>query len=664
MVFKYNDILGEIVKRYPNGLVDINYAGTIETMPESLNEIKNEKVKFAEYGMQTDYDILYEVRYYSPKIKDDVTFYRTNNLDEAKALLSQIKMNGVKNPHIQQSLKNGGKTMAEQGIKTGEFKIGFRPDFMKKVLLGREIKIKLANGESRKGQFAIVELDDILASHNEKTYQNTKGYPTDKNGENVNDRNYKDDKSAQQKIVEFARELEPDRLITTSRTASGTPVITTDGIVISGNNRTMSIKLAQSDYPEKYLEYLEFLGEEITSFGFDKINFVKLVNNEGAKYGNSAVVWNDEEKSMSFTNPVLVRIDYDVPEYSTMELAKWNKDTKKSEKPIDKAIKLGKILQSSENCVTLISNVVGQYETFTELYSNYGDQKRLKDILIDCNILTTQEIPAYFYDRGFTEQGKELIENLLAGMVLSKDALIASNEGGARAFRQTIITSLPVLTANVGLGEEFTLIPEINEAILFQSTMSSQKMSFEDKIKQENIFGEKPSEKGVIMNRLFASGRNKFKGALESYNASVIDNKNANLFGEPPTKNEIFETHITNKLDPADRKLIEQSYDSGSVKTIKQVEKEMIQPNETEQIDIKPIKTEKVKIGFKASSGTSEGGTNYLYSLDPNNVTFYLNKPVEIDGLGRSEGYRGLLKDSKYNGEYSDDNFIVLNSIG
>jgi predicted kinase len=610
MVFKYNDILGEIVKRYPNGLVDINYAGTIETMPESLNEIKNEKIKFAEYGMQTDYDIFYEVRYYSPKVKDDITFYRTNNLDEAKALLSQIKMNGVKNPHIQQSLKNGGITMAEQGIKTGEFRIGYRPDFMKgNVSLGKEISIKVPNGESRKGQFAIVELNDVLASHNERTYNTTIGYPLDKNGENVNDRNYKDDINAQQKIVEFARELSPDRLVSTSRTQSGTPIITTDGVVISGNNRTMSIKLASMDFPDKYKEYKDFLNEEITSFGFESSTI----------HQDEFFVRDKNNVTKKFDKPVLVRIDYDVTEYSTMELAKWNKDTKKAERPIDKAIKLGKILQTSENCTIQISNIVGQYETFTELYSNYGDQKRLKDVLIECNILTTQEIPAYFYDRGFTEQGKELIENLLAGMVLSKDALIASNEGGARTFRQTIITSLPVLTANIGLGDEFTLIPEINEAILYQSTMSSQKMSFEDKIKQENIFGEKPSEKGVIMNRLFASGRNKFKGALESYNASVIDNKNANLFGEPPTKDEIFETHITNKIDPADRKLIEQSYDSGSVKTIKQVEKEMIQPGQTEQSEILK-KIELVKNNGKPLSEFKVG--DRVFWADDSNPNF------------------------------------------
>ena len=63
-------------------------------------------------------------------------------------------------------------------------------------------------------------------------------------------------------LIEFAQNLEPERLITTSRTPSGSPIITIDGIVVSGNNRTMSLKLAAKNYPEKYKAYYDFLDEE------------------------------------------------------------------------------------------------------------------------------------------------------------------------------------------------------------------------------------------------------------------------------------------------------------------------------------------------------------------------------------------------------------------
>ncbi len=124
-----------------------------------------------------------------------------------------------------------------------------KEEFLKTpIVYGKKIELKIPTGEAHAGQFAIVELSNILASHNEKTYQNTDAYPLDANGENINDRNYTNDLNAQGKIREFAENLEPDRLIVTSRTPAGTPIITVDGIVVSGNNRTMSLKLAVTDY--------------------------------------------------------------------------------------------------------------------------------------------------------------------------------------------------------------------------------------------------------------------------------------------------------------------------------------------------------------------------------------------------------------------------------
>ena len=136
------------------------------------------------------------------------------------------------------------------------------------ALLGRKIKLKIPTGEIRDGQFAIVELDEIKASHNEKTFQNTEGYPLDANGENINDRNYQADVNAQNKVREFAMDLQPDRLITTGVTPSGTPIINVDGIVVSGNNRTMSLKLTLSEYPEKYEDYKNYLRMECEALVF------------------------------------------------------------------------------------------------------------------------------------------------------------------------------------------------------------------------------------------------------------------------------------------------------------------------------------------------------------------------------------------------------------
>lgn len=479
--------------------------------------------------------------------------------------------------------------------------VGFRKDqFLKgPILYGKKIELKIPTGEQHAGQFVIVDLDNILASHNEKSYQSTIGYPLDANGENVNDRNYTNDLNAQAKIVEFAQNLEPDRLIITSRTPAGTPIISIDGIVVSGNNRTMSLKLAVEQYPEKYQEYLEFLRDEVQSFGFEQSIGTRLLMGdkiplEGSSFHNPL--------HAQFKHPVLVRIDYDFPAYNALELSKFNKDTKKAERPIDKAIKLGKILDSSESCTRIISNIVSKYETFSEFYSNHADQKLMKETLVNCNILTSQETPTYFQENSFTEGGKELIENLLAGLILSKDALIASNEGGARTFRQTLITSLPVLTANLALGPE-SLNKYINEAVLMQAAMANSKLGFADFISQTNIFDSGYEEKSKFMNRLLASGRNKFKSSIEAYNDSVMQNQGESLFGEKPSMEEIFQVQIINKLDPDVVSLIKNNQ-SNSVTDQKLMEAQNI--------------NEPIQVAGKVSQNPFING-NY-FKENPNNI--------------------------------------------
>jgi len=135
------------------------------------------------------------------------------------------------------------------------------------LVLGKEININMPDGTKHKGRFAIVDADTIIASHNENTFNSSKGYPLNEDGTNINDRNYLDDVNAQKLVGDYARNLEPERMITTSRTPSGTPIITKDGFVVSGNNRTMSIKKAIREYPEKFNAYKEFLEEEIAAFG-------------------------------------------------------------------------------------------------------------------------------------------------------------------------------------------------------------------------------------------------------------------------------------------------------------------------------------------------------------------------------------------------------------
>jgi predicted ABC-type ATPase len=523
-------------------------------------------------------------------------------VDDRVALATEMIDNKEGIPDIK---AEGGAVGTVSNYPTGYRAADFA--LLSSVLKGKKRPIKMPNGEVHEAQFAIVDLDAILASHNEKTYGSTENYPLDASGDNVNDRNYTGDPNAQSKIIEFAQGLEEDRLIVLGSTPSGTPIITPDGIVVSGNNRTMSLKLAASDYPARYQAYVDFLIQDLGVFGFKKIKIV-----EGGEKGLNVryMLENDEGDKKTFLQPVLVRIDYAFPDYNALELSKYNKDTKKAERPIDRAIKLGKILEASERCTNIISGVVGEYETFSDFYSNTNDIKKVKDALLECDILNTQDTPAFFTATGFTDQGKELIENLLAGLVLTKAALAATNDGKARIYRQTIITSLPVLTANKALPE-LSLNEGINEALLLENELRVSKATFKDFISQINIEGKTFSSEAMYLNRLFASGRNNFKKSIEAYNASVLENQGDSLFGEKPTQSEIFTAHIENKVAKEDKKAIEQvkGFSKPSQGTFKILE----EPAEPIPLEDKPKVTPK-----KMTSNPFIDG-NY-YKDNPDNV--------------------------------------------
>jgi hypothetical protein len=93
------------------------------------------------------------------------------------------------------------------------------------------------------------------------------------------------------------------------------PIISKDGIVVSGNGRTMSIKRAQKQYSEKYNEYKEALIKKAIKFGIDP------------------------NKIAGMKNPILVKIDNSVTEYTPKAFDDYNKPSQKGEAPIDKAIK-------------------------------------------------------------------------------------------------------------------------------------------------------------------------------------------------------------------------------------------------------------------------------------------------------------------------------------
>ncbi|MBQ2006740.1 MAG: hypothetical protein II205_04160, partial [Bacteroidales bacterium] len=175
---------------------------------------------------------------------------------------------------------------------------------------GFEDEIVLPNGESVRGRYVLVEADAPTASHDPSNgFAMSAGFPVDESGKTVNDRDYERDSAAQQAVVERAAAYD--------QRALQTPVIvSSEGIVVSGNDRTMSGQLAaRNNTDAKYVDYLA---------------------SHSQKYGIPA------EEVGKFQHPRVVFELAESVDYTAAEFAKYNAEEKKSQSKTEKAVKAGK----------------------------------------------------------------------------------------------------------------------------------------------------------------------------------------------------------------------------------------------------------------------------------------------------------------------------------
>lgn len=436
--------------------------------------------------------------------------------------------------------------------------------FLNTFITGRNREILLPNGVHHKGQFVLTDLDDILASHNEENFSNTIGYPLNEQGQNINDRNYRDDISAQNSVIKIAQNLEPLQLIAVNSDANGSPIIDVNGYVVSGNNRVMSLKLAAKKYPEKYEQYKEQLSNDIDLF---KIK---------------------EQELDRIKKPVLVRVDKDLPKVlRTEDLAQFNTASTKGERPVDRAIKLSNILVENTVCNNIIVSIIDGYDTFSDIYSNdaqaRADRKKMVDNLIQCELISELQLPTYFDNGQFTEIGKDFIETILSAIILTPDALKVSNIEGVKRLRQVIISCLPILVTNENL-KEGSLKKYISEAVLIQYKANNF-LDFKDYVYNQSLFPEERYNiKSYYIYFALNEGRNQFKKDLKVYNQSIKENAGTSLFEmEKLSVDDIFNKIFVESQDPKNIKLINMLFSQEEKK------KELIYQNKTSSMELAPM---------------------------------------------------------------------------
>jgi len=297
------------------------------------------------------------------------------------------------------------------------------------------------NGEEIEGRWVITEAETPTASHNETTFNETEGF-LKVDGKTINDRDYKHDRAAQEAVLAMANNYD-------SRALEGV-VVSSDGIVISGNNRTMSGKLAaKNDTDGKYLNALR---QKAKRYGFT------------------------EEQVNKFEHPRLL-FEVDVKgEYDTALFAQFNRSTTKAIDPVETAVKMAKLIK--QPTVKSIAAVIKQHESIDELYK---DRKALQEIfntLKTDKLIGEYEMPQYYTEQGgITGAGEDLLENVLLGATLEEDSIRVLSD--SKDLRRKLARALPYLIENKAMGD-YSVIPSVNEAVRIAADVEKNSKIFKN----------------------------------------------------------------------------------------------------------------------------------------------------------------------------------------
>ena len=389
---------------------------------------------------------------------------------------------------------------------------------------GNPDAITLPDGSTIHGRYVLTEAGAASASHDvNNAYEPTEGFPIDENGQSVNDRDYLRDKDAQRIVEQMAGAYDNRPL--------QTPVIVSrDGGVLSGNNRTMSGDLAARQGTDKaYIDYLREFGQ---------------------KYGFTP------EQVAGMKNPRLVFVPDEALPYDATTFSRFNAQEMKSQSKPEAAVKLGKIVPDN-----IFNDLVGEISRYDRLSDYYADEKAVAHALgalMQAGVINDKQMPEMRTGTALSAAGKELIENTLIGKVFQTSPDAVRQIISMPTMRQSIVMGLNEIASNRTLSRSgYDLSEELSKAVdLVYRAKAAQPDIYTDGMpvspfgRMQGLFDDEYGDSRVtdattlLLADLLNSGKpSDLRKVLTSYNneASQSASGQADLFtGEIPTKENIL----------------------------------------------------------------------------------------------------------------------------
>ena len=296
---------------------------------------------------------------------------------------------------------------------------------------GYKDEVVLANGERVPGTYYLVESGAVTPSHNaSREFEKYEGFPVDENGNTINDRDYERDKDAQNITRSIADKYD-------SRALQTPVIVSKDGVVLSGNGRTMAGELAASNNTDgAYIEHLK---------------------NYGRKYGFSP----EQVTSMKHPRAVFVP-DADMP-YTTDTFAKFNAQEMKGQSKTEQAVKLGKVVDDAT--FNQIVRAINDHEALGDFYGDTKAATEAINALRRAGAINDMQYAEMFDGDAVSDRGRQIIENMLIGKAFEGNPDVIRMLTEYKGFRQSVVTALNEISTNVALGKDYSLENELAQGI-------------------------------------------------------------------------------------------------------------------------------------------------------------------------------------------------------
>jgi N12 class adenine-specific DNA methylase len=381
-------------------------------------------------------------------------------------------------------------------------------------IVGAADEIRLPNGEIVTGNYVLTESDAPTASHNpSEGFKRTEGFPVDENGKTVNDRDYEHDKAAQKSVIDKAGNYD--------QRALQTPVIVSaDGVVLSGNDRTMASQLAASNNTDK--AYTDYLGKYSSKYGFSK------------------------EQVGQFEHPRVVFVPDTEMAYNAANFAKFNAEEKKSQSKTEKAVKAGKTL--TPQTLGQLATLVDRFDDINALYNDANGVDELLNILLVGEVITQEQLASLKDGNTLSGTGMDLLESTLIGAALDEEAVRIAMQD--KSIRKSVVSAISqIITGNTLEG--YTLRTELSDAINLVSNGKKEGLiktgdSVQGYIRQGNLFGGDVVAEATVQMLADAINSRKtsfLKNVLSLYNRDAVEAANGQmsiLTNDVPTRDLIL----------------------------------------------------------------------------------------------------------------------------